>query len=115
MKSLKNLSPSDFLGQYSEFESLDVAKIQTALDQASTYCPPDVWKDKRNQAIALIAAHTLATRWLQIGEIAASAVQNAKGKSTSSSSSNDNWFAGTVWGREFLQLRKSIIVSGFYI
>jgi deoxyribodipyrimidine photolyase len=112
---MKNLSPSDFLGQYSEFESLDVAKIQTALDQAATYCPPDVWKEKRNQAIALIAAHSLAVRWLQIGVIAASAVQNAKGRSEAKSSNSDSWFNETAWGREFLQLRKSIIVTGFCI
>jgi hypothetical protein len=109
------LSPSDFLGQYDEFKSLDISKIQFALEQASSYCPFEIWKEKRNQAIALVAAHSLSMRWLQIGAIASSAVQNAKGKSESNRMDSDSWLTGTAYGQEFLQLRRSIIVSGFVV
>jgi hypothetical protein len=103
------------LGQYEEFKSLDISKVQAALDQALNYCPADVWRERRNHAIALVAAHSLAMRWLQIGAIASSAVQNAKGKSESNRMDSDSWLTGTTYGQEFIQLRKSIIVSGFVV
>lgn len=108
------LSASDFLARYPDFASLDIDLVSAALEQAKSYCPLDVWLDKQSQAIALVAAHSLAMRWLQIGEIAATSVANAKGGKPQSNSGGD-WFEGTSWGREFLQLRKSIIVSGFYL
>lgn len=109
------ISPSDFLSQYDEFKSLPESKVQAALEEASDFCPIDKWGEKYNRAVALIAAHILAMRWLQVGSIAASAVQNAKGRDSSNRMDSDTWLTGTVWGQQFLQLRKSIPVSGFCV
>jgi hypothetical protein len=112
---MRSLSPSEFLGQYPDFASLDIEQVSAALKQAESYCPADLWREKQSQAIALVAAHSLAMRWLQIGAIASSSVQNAKGKSDSGRFGADSWLQGTTWGQEFLQLRKSIIVTGFFL
>jgi Protein of unknown function (DUF4054) len=113
MESL--LSPSDFLSAYDEFKSLSESKVQTAIDEARDFCLQGRWGDKYNRAIALLAAHILAMRWLQVGAIAASSVQNAKGRDGVNRMDSDAWLTGTVWGQQFLHLRKSIVVTGFWV
>ncbi|MBD2364533.1 DUF4054 domain-containing protein [Anabaena minutissima FACHB-250] len=109
------ITPSQFLANYDEFQSLDEPKIQAVINEAATFCPIEVWGSRHNQAVSLVTAHTLAMRWLQVGAIAANAVQNAKGRDASNRMDSDSWLTGTVWGQQFLQLRQSLSVSGFVI
>ncbi|ALF52242.1 hypothetical protein ACX27_04250 [Nostoc piscinale CENA21] len=109
------ITPSDFLANYDEFQTLEESKIQAAINEAAVFCPADVWQDKRALAVSLVTAHILAMRWLQIGAIAASAVQNAKGKDANNRMDSDSWFTGTVWGQQYLQMRRGLPVSGFVI
>lgn len=107
------LTPSHFLSNYDEFQSLSENKIQAAINEAIDFCPIETWGSKQNRAVSLVTAHILAMRWLQVGGIAAAAVQNAKGKEGNNRMVGDDWFSGTTWGQQFLQLRHSLIVSGF--
>jgi hypothetical protein len=106
------ITPSEFLANYDEFQSLEEAKIQAAINEAVAFVP-DTWGKKYTQAVSLITAHILAMRWLQVGVIAATAVQNAKGKASSDRMDSDNWLSGTAWGQQYIQLRRGIVVSGF--
>lgn len=107
------ITPSQFLANYDEFQSLDESKIQAAINDASAFCPKDVWCSNHDQAVSLVTAHILTMRWLQVGAIAANAVQNAKGRDASNRMDSDSWLTGSVWGQQFLQLRRSLPVSGF--
>lgn len=107
------ITPSDFLANNDEFQSLSHSKVQAAINEAMCFVPMDVWGLKYGQAVSLLTAHILAMRWLQIGAIAASAVQNAKGKDARNRMDSDDWLTGTVWGQQFLQMRRGIAVSGF--
>lgn len=91
------------------------SKITEAILEAKDYCPVSRWKDKQDRAIGLLTAHILTLRWLQIGAIAATSVQNAKGKFTDVPMYSDAWFNCSVYGQQFMQLRRSIVVSGFVI
>lgn len=108
------ITPSEFLARHDEFQSLEESKIQAAIHEAMAFVPIDTWGVTYYvQGVYLITAHILAMRWLQVGAIASSAVQNAKGKSTSNSMESSDWLAGTVWGQQFLQLRRGVVVTGF--
>lgn len=109
------ITPSTFLANYDEFQILEESKIQGAINEAIAFCPFDVWGCNHNQALSLIAAHILTMRWLQVGAIAASAVQNAKGRDGSNRMDSDSWLTGSTWGQQYLQLRRSLPVSGFIV
>ncbi|MEW6494502.1 MAG: DUF4054 domain-containing protein [Cyanobacteriota bacterium] len=107
------LTPSAFLAEYDEFQTLSEPKIQSAILQAIVYCPLHAWGELHSQAVFLVTAHILAMRWLQVGAIAASSVQNAKGRDASNRMDSDSWLTGTTWGQQFLQLRQGLPVCGF--
>ncbi len=107
------LTVSQFLAEYDEFQSLNESKIQSVIKSASDFCPVETWGQKHNTAVGLITAHILTMRWLQVGAIAASAVQNAKGKDVGNRMESDSWLTGSVWGQQYLQLRRGLPVSGF--
>ncbi len=107
------ITPSGFLANYDEFQSLEESKIQAAITEATAFVSADAWGANYNQAVSLITAHILAMRWLQVGAIAASAVQNAKGRDGGNRMDADSWLTGTAWGQQFLQLRKGLVVSGY--
>jgi hypothetical protein len=107
------LTPSTFLAEYDEFQTLSEPRIQSAITQAIAYCPAETWGILHNQAVSLVTAHILAMRWLQVGAIAASSVQNAKGRDASNRMDSDSWLTGTTWGQQFLQLRQGLPTCGF--
>ena len=107
------LTPYTFLAEYDEFQTLSEPRIQSAITQAIAYCPVEAWGSNHSQAVSLVTAHILAMRWLQVGAIAASSVQNAKGRDASNRMDSDSWLTGTVWGQQFLQLRVGLPVCGF--
>ena len=107
------LTPASFLAEYDEFQTLSEPKVKGAIAQASDFCPIEVWGGKYNQAVSLVTAHILALRWLQVGAIASSSVQNAKGRDSKIAVGSDSWLESTVWGQQFLQLRQGLPVSGF--
>jgi hypothetical protein len=109
------LTPSAFLAEYDEFQTLSEPKIRLAITSAIAYCPVEVWGLNYSQAVSLVTAHILAMRWLQVGAIASSSVQNAKGRDSNNRMDSDSWLTGTVWGQQFLQLRQSLPVSGFVV
>ena len=106
-------SPLEFLGIYDEFSSLSDGKISATINQAALFCPQDVWKINHKNAVYLLTAHILAMNLKQIGSIAASAVQNAKGTKSSIKLNSDSWLCGSVWGQQFKELRNTLPVKGF--
>lgn len=105
---------SEFLALYSEFKTLEEVKVRGALTQAASFTHPG-WKDKQVQGTYLAAAHILTVRWKQIGAIAANAVVQAKGSNSADNITCDSWFTTTVYGQQYLQLKRSIPVAGFVV
>lgn len=104
---------SQFLAQYDEFRTLEEDKVKAALVDAEAYCP-QCWGSKRQQGLFLVAAHILTLRWLQMGAVASTAVVQAKGTQAGNTmASADGWFHQSSYGQQFLQLRLSIVVTGF--
>lgn len=106
-------SSLEFLDIYDEFSSLSDRKILASINQAALFCPQDVWKTNHKNAVYLLTAHILAMNLEQIGSIAASAVQNAKGTKSSMNLNNDSWLCGSVWGQQFKELKNTLPVMGF--
>ena len=103
---------SQFLAQYDEFRTLEEDKVKAALTDAEAYCS-SCWGSRRQQGL-LVAAHILTLRWLQMGAVASTAVVQAKGTQAGNTmASADSWFHQSSYGQQFLQLRHSIVVTGF--
>ncbi|KYC42070.1 hypothetical protein WA1_18890 [Scytonema hofmannii PCC 7110] len=109
------LTSSQFLSQYDEFQAWNPSQVEVAIAQAARFCPIDVWGTDRNLALGLVTAHILTMRDLQAAATVAAAVQSAKGKEGKNLMGSDNWFNGTTYGQQFLQLRSGIPVSGFTV
>jgi len=108
-------SISDFLAIYSEFRTLEESKVASSLQSAELYCPPK-WGKYRKQGVYLITAHRLTMEWLQKGAVASTAIAQAKGSASGNTMKSDSWLEGSVYGQEYIQLRKSLpMTTGFAI
>lgn len=50
-----------FIAQNQEFRDVDPALVQAALDRAARWTPADVWGDRTDDGVSLLAAHYIQT------------------------------------------------------
>lgn len=108
------ITAEEFLLDYDDFSSIDLAKIQANLDFcARNYCKGKVWGSKRKDAIMLRAAHRGAMLWLQTAQMAQAASSISSGGSPFNPTPADDELKLTTYGRQFLELRASLLITGF--
>lgn len=104
----------EFLALYDDFSTVDRLKVQANLDFcARNYCKGKVWGATRKDAIMLRAAHRGTMLWFQTAQMAAAATAVSKGTAPANQVAVDNELLLTTYGREYLELRKSLPITGF--
>lgn len=132
------VSASEFVTRYPEFSALPASYIDVILGEAEQDTPYSVWATKQSRGIKLLTAHRLTMQAragaiaLQTGETgisgglgavlgtptSLSASQESSSVSFSdalagASSSDDEGLKSTLYGLEYLKLKRSIPITGF--
>ena len=106
-----------FLSEYPEFSpAFSADRIQSLLDLCeNVHCPSSVWDDPIRQelAIKLRTAHYLECQRQQQAETASIGASVSQGQQATAESGDFDDLNQTVYGRQFKQLRKMLIVAGF--
>ena len=114
------VSFSQFLEIYEQFSQVNLNKIQHLLDKAERNFVVDnnAWgvdrtkrEAKRRDAIMLLCAHWITAGWEQTAKTTSNAAAASTGKGVSTSSEFDD-FTTTQYGREYLEMRKTVSSVG---
>lgn len=104
----------EFLALYDDFSTVDRPKVQANLDFcARNYCKGKVWGEARKDAVMLRAAHRGTMLWFQTAQMAAAATAVSKGAAPPSQQAVDNELLLTTYGRQYIELRSRLPITGF--
>lgn len=132
------VSVTEFVQRYPEFAQLPDSYLDTLLEEAEQDTPYSVWLTKQSRGIKLLTAHRL-TMWARSGAIAlntgetgnVSGLGSILGSPTSLTASQDSnsvslgdpmagtapddheGLKSTLYGVEYLRLRRSLPLTGF--
>lgn len=119
------LTLADFLLDFPEFESYDPARLERILLRAASRINETEWRTFYNEAQGLIAAHLLTIQneaastggkgYGVVGGVQAMTVTGSYSVNyaTSAGQSKDNSsaYSSTIYGREFEELQRRVIIS----
>lgn len=106
---------TEFLSCYPDFNVVPLNVIQYELDGAEACYFQGVWRrfpERYRRGVMLVAAHELTMRWQQTSEIAAAAASIASGQGGGNPTQSDNDFSLSHYGRQYLELAKTIPAHG---
>ncbi len=101
--------------KYSCFCANETASLGFLLQLAETMVGDIYPPAKRKIAIAFFVAHQIEAGWLQELDVASKASAVSAGSANGSLSPIDNDFATTYYGRQYLEIKKTIPVIGTII
>ena len=92
-----------FLLRFPEFGEQSLSVVDSALAEAGRSTPAAQWGTIHTEAVSYLAAHLIATRTVQLGQMVGSAAGTPNGTG----------IASTLYGQEYLRLQNSLPHSGF--
>ena len=106
--------PDNIRNRYPQFSALTDEQIQEFLDDAELVIAEDTWLDLRDRAIKVYTAHLLTVN-VQTQLRLTSGVKSLEvGEDATIFEDGDDWLKSTIYGKEFLALRRdAIAIIGF--
>lgn len=113
------VSPEEFILTFPEFSKNEREQINLYLRQSQRECPGKPWnalKEKRGDAIKYLTAHRLAMNFYQIGNLAGSSIEAAKGGNPALPKGGlaqiNSDLTSTHYGQEFLRIKNTLPLLG---
>lgn len=114
---MRLLTPEEFISPayFPEFATANRDLIARLLQEAGEYCPLSVWGKRRLSGSAYLAAHWLAMRLYQQGQMAGAAVSAAKGEVTSMPQGGKESLSATSYGQRYEEIKRHLPIVGMVV
>lgn len=113
----KLLTPEEFISPafFPEFAPVNRDLISRFLGEAAEYCPVGVWGRHRTTGIYYLAAHWLAMRLYQQGQMAGAAVSAAQGTISAMPQGGTSSINATAYGQRYEEIRRRLPITGMVV
>ena len=111
------LTPEEFISPayFPEFATVNRDLIARLLRESAEHCPLSIWGRHRTNASAYLAAHWLAMRLHQQGQMAGAAVTAAQGSIAEMPQGGEVSITATSYGQRFEEIRKRLPIIGMVV